>query len=197
MGRFQGRGRSSGRGTRGGRSSRGGRGHSSSNLGRSNNSATKTKLEEHIYRVGSASQASDYVTITRSIVSHIKEKYTKGGTAEIAWALENEKEYDFTPLKLELQIVQPTGEGGTSTYPEKMLQKQYEMDYSQDLKTYTDKVETYMNNRERVAGLLWNCCNKAMQSKIENRSEYESKTKGNPIEMLKAIKQHALSFQET
>ena len=36
-----------------------------------------------------------------------------------------------------------------------------------------------------------------MQSKIENRSEYESKIKGNPIKMLKAIKQHALSFQET
>ena len=78
-----------------------------------------------------------------------------------------------------------------------MTQKQYEMDYSQDLKMYTDKVETYINNRERVAGLLWNRCNKAMQSKIENRSEYESKIKGNPIEMLKAIKQHALSFQET
>ena len=32
---------------------------------------------------------------------------------------------------------------------ERMEQKQYEMDYSQDLKTYTDKVETYMNNHER------------------------------------------------
>ena len=111
--------------------------------------------------------------------------------------MENEKEYDFTPLKLHLQIVQPTAQDGTLSYQERMEQKQYEMDYSQDLKTYTDKVETYMNNRERVAGLLWNRCNKAMQSKIENRSEYKSKIKGNPIEMLKAIKQHALSFQET
>ena len=115
--------------------------------------------------------------------------------------MENEEEYDFTPLKPTLQIVQPTGKDDkgneTLTYQERMTQKQYEMDYSQDLKTHTDKVETYMNNRERVAGLLWNRCNKAMQSKIENRSEYESKIKGNPIEMLKAIKQHALSFQET
>ena len=44
-----------------------------------------------------------YVTITRFIIAHIKEKYTKGG-AEIAYALENEEEYDFTPLKPELQI---------------------------------------------------------------------------------------------
>lgn len=47
------------------------------------NTATKTKLEDHIYRVGLASQVSDYVRITRFIFSHIKEKYTKGGT-EIA-----------------------------------------------------------------------------------------------------------------
>ena len=71
MGRFQGRGQSSGRGARGGRSSsRGGRGHSrssnsSSNSSRCNNSATKTKLEER-WSTGSASQASYYVTITRS-----------------------------------------------------------------------------------------------------------------------------------
>ena len=36
-----------------------------------------------------------------------------------------------------------------------------------------------------------------MQSKLENRSEFESKIKGNPIELLKAIKEHAMSFQET
>ena len=36
-----------------------------------------------------------------------------------------------------------------------------------------------------------------MQSKLENRSEFESKIKGNPIKLLKAIKEHAMSFQET
>ena len=76
----------------------------SSNSNRSNNSATKTKLKDHIYQVGSVSQARDYVTITRFIISQIKEKYTKGGT-EIAWALENKEEYDFTPLKPTLQII--------------------------------------------------------------------------------------------
>ena len=35
-----------------------------------------------------------------------------------------------------------------------------------------------------------------MQSKIESRSDYESKIKKNPIELLKAIKQHALNYQE-
>ena len=52
--------------------------------------------------------------------------------------MENEEEYDFTPLKPTLQIVQPTGKDDTLTYQERMTQKQYEMDYSQDLKTYTE-----------------------------------------------------------
>jgi hypothetical protein len=35
-----------------------------------------------------------------------------------------------------------------------------------------------------------------MQQKIEARSDYDSTVKGDPIELLKAIKQHALNYQE-
>ena len=111
------------------------------------NTAPKTKLKDHVYRVGSASQASDYVRITKFIIAHIKEKYTKGG-AEIAWALENEEDQDFTPLEPAMMvIVTPSNKDGTTlTYQEQMTQKQYEINYQQDLKTYTEKVEMYNNN---------------------------------------------------
>ena len=190
-------GRSSGRGGRGRGSNRGGRGGRSgrgSSSNRSSAQATKTKLEEHVYRVGTASQATDYVTITRFVIAHIKEKFTKGG-AEIAWALENEEEYDFETSKPQMKMCVPVGE--EETFQETMLNKQYELEYQQALRTYSERLEIYRNNRDRVAGLLWNRCNRAMQSKIENRKEYESKIKGNPIELLKAIKEHALSYQET
>ena len=134
------------------------------------------------------------MTVTKFIISHIREKYTKGG-AEIAWALENEEEYDFSQEEPTMKIVTP--KAATPTYEERMEQKQYELKYQQQLSGYTEKIETYNNNRERAYGLLWNRCNKAMQSKLENRSEFESKIKGNPIELLKAIKEHAMSFQET
>ena len=35
-----------------------------------------------------------------------------------------------------------------------------------------------------------------MQSKIEARSDFSTTVKSNPIELLKAIKQHALNYQE-
>ena len=94
-----------------------------------------------------------------------------------------------------MKIVTP--KAAKPTYEEEQEQKQYQLKYQQQLSSYTEKIETYNNNRERAYGLLWNRCNKAMQSKLENRSEFESKIKGNPIELLKAIKEHAMRFQET
>ena len=135
MSGYQGRGRyPNNRGGRGGGrySARGGRGHSRSRSSSSNSSSsrsstsnsTKTKLEDHIYRIGTASQASEYVTVTKFVISHIREKYTKGG-AEIVWALENEEEYDFSQDEPKMTIVTPVG--NKPTYKEEMLQKQHQL----------------------------------------------------------------------
>jgi hypothetical protein len=45
-------------------------------------------------------------------------------------------------------------------------------------------------------GLLWLQCTLGMRAKIEGRTDYESTVKNNPIELLKAIKEHALNCQE-
>ena len=88
MSRIGGRGRGFGRGHRG--SNQGGRGGHRSNghSSRKNNNTTKpkTRLEDHIYHVGSAQQASDYVTNTNFIVNYIKKTYDMGG--DIGQALE-------------------------------------------------------------------------------------------------------------
>ena len=95
MSRIGGRGRGFGRGHRG--SNQGGRGGHRSNghSSRKNNNTTKpkTRLEDHIYHVGSAQQASDYVTNTNFIVNYIKKTYDMGG--DIGQALE----------KLEHQVI--------------------------------------------------------------------------------------------
>ena len=98
MSRSGGRGRGFGRGHRG--SNQGGRGgyrsngHSSKKSNNNNTTKPKTRLEDHIYHVGSAQQASDYVTNTNFIVNYIKKTYDMGG--DIGQALE----------KLEHQIIE-------------------------------------------------------------------------------------------
>jgi hypothetical protein len=43
---------------------------------------------------------------------------------------------------------------------------------------------------------LWEQCMTVMQSKVEPGSRSESDIKGNPIELLKIIKQHALNYHK-
>jgi hypothetical protein len=51
-------------------------------------------------------------------------------------------------------------------------------------------------NMSKAYAFLWEQCARAMQNEIEARTDYESSIKNNPIELLKAIKQHALNYQE-
>ena len=83
MSRNGGRGRGFGRGRHGNTGGRGGYrndGHSSK---KNNNSATKSKskLEDHMHHVGSAQQASDYVTNANFIINCMKKSYDMGGDA--------------------------------------------------------------------------------------------------------------------
>ena len=92
MGRSSGR-NSSGRGGQAGR----GRGRSNRSNDKQSGSSTKKKnLSDHIYYVGSAKQASDYVTITSYLINYIRRTYTKG--EDVANALEMLEEIDFQPL---------------------------------------------------------------------------------------------------
>ena len=84
-----------------GRSGGSGRGNGGRGGNRSNNSykgkkkyhkdkpATKTmkSLSDHVYYIGSAKQASDYVTVTNYLINCIRQQYDHG--EDIANALDN------------------------------------------------------------------------------------------------------------
>ena len=96
---MSGRGRHNNRGGRGrGR----GRGRSTStNNTKRNTTVPKERkvLSDYIYYIGSAYKASDYTLITSYIINHIRKTY--GG--DIADALEQKRDFDFTP---EMPILQ-------------------------------------------------------------------------------------------
>ena len=73
---MQGRGR--GRGGRG-HFGRGHHGKSSSKFSSSNKSSkpVKTKLEDHVFHLGTARQASDYESNVKFILNHIQEEFGK------------------------------------------------------------------------------------------------------------------------
>ena len=61
---------------------------------------------------------------------------------------------------------------------------------------YCKRVQTYENNGAKAYALLWERCTKGMKNKVEARSDYKSKIENNPNELLKALKEHALNYQE-
>ena len=75
--------------------------------------------------------------------------------------------------------------------------RQYEIEFNSDYDTYRKRVQVYENNLTKSYALLWERCAKAMKNnKIEARSDYES-IRNDPINLLKAIKEHALNYQES
>ena len=199
MGRFQGNrgGRNAGRGLagRGGRSSNYNRNKNNSSTSKSSAVKIKKTLADHVYYVGSAKQASDYVTTTNFIINHIKKQYDHG--EDIAFALENLNERDLTKFQPMLKRATPADpKDARAVAQEETLNEQYKMQFQVDYDKYKERVEAYRDNKFKAYALLWGQCNSAMKAKIQSRKDYQTVIKDNPIELLKAIKQHATNFSD-
>ena len=179
---MSGRGRQQGRGGRGGRSN-----HQFSS--KKYKSAPKKTLSDYQYYLGSAKQASDYEKTTEFLINHIKKTFTFG--SDIATALEKLEEFDVSPYKPSLYISTRT------VAAEKAAQdKQFEIEFKAEYDAFMKRKQALETNMSKAYAFLWDQCSKGMQNKVEARSDFVSDIKDNPIELLKAIKQHALNYQE-
>ncbi len=59
------------------------------------------------------------------------------------------------------------------------------------------RIRIYDDNLVKSYALIWERCNTAMQSCLEQRKDFKTSIYNDPIELLKAIKEHALNYQET
>ena len=188
---MSGRGKGRCNGGRGGRYNSGGR--SSSNSNSNGNKATykssKKSLSDYIYYLGSAKQAADYETTTDYIINHIKKTFTFGN--DIAVSLKELKIYDTEKHKPTLNISSNKDDDIREAEND-----QNKMEFKAEYDGYMKRKQCLETNTTKAYVLLWEQCAKGMQNKIESRTEYETTIKGNPIELLKSIKEHALNFQE-
>ena len=111
---------------------------------------------------------------------------------DIANALENLEEVDFDTM--EPVMKQSTD---SDTAKKAMENKQFEIQYGVQCKEYERRRNQYRENKVAAEALLWNQCTNTMKSKIQSRKDYLTNVKGKPVELLQAIKQHALSYEST
>ena len=172
---------------------RGGRGRfqprTNSTAPRTENKENNKSIKDWTYYIGSAKQASDYEAITDFLINQIKETYEFGN--DIAMAIVNQE-----PVKTDSW--RPTLQKSSNSDPDSKdaENEQYKMEFQADYESYKVRTQTYVNNNTKAYALFWGKCAKGMKNKIEARTDFKSNIENNPFELLKMIKEHAMSYQE-
>ena len=170
-----------------------GRGKGNQTKGR--NESTKRDINHQQFMIGTAKQASEFIKIKKHCINTFKVKYKQG--IYIATALEDGQDYDF---KMEepkpLTLVAETGETA-----EKLLaqgkNESSKIEYKMKMEKYNEKLETYMENKYKAYGSLWEKCSAQMKQNIEAKGSFYKVIKDNPFELLKAIEGLSYNYQES
>ena len=74
--------------------------------------------------------------------------------------------------------------------------QEFSMLYWAKITSHITREDKYRSNLGNAYAFLFGQCNKAMQSKLQGRTDFKTTIKNNPIESLKAIEEHTISYQE-
>jgi hypothetical protein len=178
----RGRGRNNGRG-RGasGRSNRNST-NSGGNNGKMQHKPSKKTLADQIYYLGSAKPAADFETTTEFLINHIKKMFNFGN--DIGTALQTYEEFDINVHKPTLQASKSTDDDIKAAE-----NKQFEIEFKAEFDRFMKRKQSLETNMSKAYAFLWEQCGKAMQNKIEARSNYDKKEssgdmiKNNPINL--------------
>ena len=163
------------------------------NKGKSSNTESKKKkktLEDHIFYVGRAQDASDYVTNAKFIIEHIQTTYEKG--ADITTSLREEKHFDFSTVepRLKISTVDRTQDAMKYTQETAEYMKQYEI----RMKSHMAREEQYQDNCVKAAGLLIQRCSSTTKYKLQARPDYQQILM-DPILLMQAIKEASMNYE--
>lgn len=149
---------------------------------------TKKSVTDYNYYLGSAKQASDYEATTEFLVNYVIKTFDYGD--DIGQAL---KELEYPdPVHWRPIMQQSTN---TDNVQKEFENKQFEIEFKAEFDIYMKRKQTLDSNKPKAYAFLWERCTKGMKNKIESRTDFDT-IQRNPIELLKAIKEHALNYQE-
>jgi hypothetical protein len=156
-----------------------------------NNEKKKHHVTDFTYHLGSAKQASDYETATEFFINYIKKTYDYGN--DIGSSMEQLEPIDTSSWKPKMQL--SSKDDKTEASEKALEERQFEIEFKADYDEYRKRLQVLENNQTKAYALLWERCAKSMKNKIESRADFD-KIKNDPINLLKAIKEHALNYQE-
>ena len=129
-------------------------------------------LQDYIYHIGSIKQASDYVIATKYLLNHICKTYTFRD--DIANALETQTEMDFTMIMQKQQVSR-----NTNADEKDWEDQEFSMLYRAKITSHIAREDKYRSNLGNTYTFLFGQCNKAMQSKLQAKTDFETTIKNN------------------
>ena len=176
-------------------SSRGGQQASTNNANTTKTYKKKT-INDCVCYLGSATQASDYRVTTEIIINHVKKTFDQGKWT--ALALKQLERPNIEAQQPTLKVAELKDEDGKDKDENaiNIENRQFEIQFKSDYGDYKKIITAYDNNLIKACALLWERCAKGMQNKIEARTDFTTDIEDNPLNLLKAIKEHALNYQE-
>ena len=184
---MSGRGRNNDR--RGSRTGTPGRG--SGRSGGSGNNNSKVNRDKEIlftpYYSGKQ-QYMTYDTVREHIIQDIQKKFKYG--SDMVKAIRDDAYTDPGQGKPARQIADLYDERNKrkDNVLLRIEQDGYDLEYTEDLRNYNARVYTYEENKHRAYALIFGYCNKTMQNRIEEISDFETRVRNDPLELLREIK---------
>lgn len=173
-------------------------GASSSNKREQNSNKTKSDhkktIQDCIYFLSNSKQAHDFEQTTEFVLNHIKETFEYG--ADIYEAMRGLTPIDTNTWAPSLQISKIASGDDTKKDQQEAEQRQFDFQYKEDYRMHKQRVTKYELNLTKAHALLIGRCTKGMKEKLKARMDWELKVSKDPIELLKAIKEEALSYQD-
>ena len=123
------------------------------------------------------------------VINYIHKTYNTGD--DIAKALESENEFDLSTIRLSLKV-------STESDPAKKADedKDFKMAHHADMELFAKRKRCYSNNKIKAYALLWEQSTRGIHSRVLSNKDYESKIKGDPVELIKCIKKLSLNAQD-
>ena len=74
--------------------------------------------------------------------------------------------------------------------------KQNDLKYKMEYDAYLKRTNIFEENEYKAYADLWEHCAKALKAKIEARTDFQGTIYNSPINLLRSIKEHSLSYEE-
>jgi hypothetical protein len=188
---MSGRGRGRGGGRYGGRSNWSSKPKGNNQSANSSKGAPTTRktLADYQYYIGSAKQASDFSIITQYLILHIRKEFEYGD--DIGDAIETRTEINIMQYMPTLQI-----SASNDADIKEREDKQFEFLYEALIAEFVARQKAYQTNKGKAYALIFGQCNKILKNKLQERNNFDTNIKGNPINLISAIEEHAMTYME-